>query len=195
QNMEYRRLTALDKLYRIIDHLVRYNNGYTVYGFWRICYPHYIKLEHHQLKKILELKLDHVRYPLSRVNSFKLYAAQILDIKEQDEPTIEIFPNLEWDEYYRVFGFWKCKTCKKKWRSAYTWISLREFIFKTSAKKLKNYYMQQCINCNGDAKCSGEKKKDSDTSVIYKYEPLELSDGGKHKDHLCAKGQNSFSLD
>ncbi|CAG8722269.1 17666_t:CDS:2, partial [Acaulospora morrowiae] len=142
-----------------MDHLVRYNNGYTVYGFWKNN-QHCRKLEHDELKKLLELKLDHVKYPLSRVNSFKLYAAQILDIKERDKPTIEIVPNLEWDEYYRVFGSWNCKTCKKKWSSAYTWISLREFMFKTSAKNLKNYYMQQCINCN-------EKKKDSDTSVIY----------------------------
>ncbi|CAG8453376.1 5644_t:CDS:2 [Paraglomus occultum] len=126
------------------------------------------------------------------VTSFRLYAAT-LD-SDQEEPTIEILRNLEWNDHYRVFGFWKCQICKKKWRSAYTWISLREFMMQTTARNLKDYYMQRCKTCNGNAKCSGQKRNDSDTSFIYDYQPLKLSRStDPHKDELCAKCQSGQS--
>jgi len=113
----------------------------------------------------------------------------------QEDPIIEILRNLEWNDHYRVFGLWKCLICKKKWRSAYTWISLREFMMQTTARNLKDYYMQKCKACNnGNANCSGQKRSDSDTSFIYDYQPLKQSKrGNAHKALLCAKFQSGQS--
>ncbi|CAG8638453.1 3464_t:CDS:10, partial [Acaulospora morrowiae] len=166
-----------EQLVRILGHLVRFSRGYIVYGNW-MCerrkdetkyeYEFQRKFEQNELKECDKCDKSLL------ITSFRLYTAPILNIKQ--EPTIEILRNLEWDEYYRVFGLWKCQTCKKKWKSAYTWISLREFMFQRSARNLKDYYMQRCKKCNGDAKCSGEKRKDSDTSFLYDYQPLLLGE-------------------
>ncbi|PKK63657.1 hypothetical protein RhiirC2_132155 [Rhizophagus irregularis] len=79
---------------------------------------------------------------------------------------MEIIRHLVWKNKYRVFGNWKCSNCQKRWRSAYTWISLQKFI-----EKIKE-------ECGGDG-------------IILSYEPLVKSeDNIKHRWDLCAKCQN-----
>src|SRR6266542_4194854 len=95
---------------------------------------------------------------------------------------MEVIRHLVWNDKYRVFGNWKCSHCRKKWRSAYTWISLKRFIMKSPGKHcLKgDYIMQKCKNreCGKDG-------------IILSYEPLVKSEGETgHKRHLCAKCLN-----
>src|SRR5579859_5753740 len=98
---------------------------------------------------------------------------------------MEVIRHLVWKNRYRVFGNWKCPNCQKKWRSAYTWISLQKFIEKTPGEhlNLNDYEMQDCKE--------RECRFDNNKSIILSYEPLVRSEAGtKHKRHLCAKCQD-----
>ncbi|PKY49240.1 hypothetical protein RhiirA4_527225 [Rhizophagus irregularis] len=102
-----------------------------------------------------------------------------------ENPDMEIIRHLVWNDKYRVFGNWGCSSCRKRWRSAYTWISLQKYIEKTPGKRLNrfndDYIIQKC-----------KKEECGDDGIILSYEHLVLSeDGVEHKRHLCAKCLNN----
>ncbi|CAG8716377.1 hypothetical protein GLOIN_2v327476 [Rhizophagus irregularis DAOM 181602=DAOM 197198] len=114
------------------------------------------------------------------ISSFLLYNPK----NSNGKPDMEIIRHLVWKNKYRVFGNWKCSNCQKRWRSAYTWISLQKFIEKIPGKRLNrfndDYIIQKCKKeeCGGDG-------------IILSYEPLVKSeDNIKHRCDLCAKCQN-----
>ncbi|CAH1761009.1 11472_t:CDS:2, partial [Entrophospora sp. SA101] len=101
-----------------------------------------------------------------------------------ETPIVEVICHLVWKEKHRVFGYWKCLNCRKKWVSAYTWLSLQKFIDKTPGNKLLegDFCVQECKKCKGN---------ENKNVMIWKYEPLILSETGKpHKRDLCAKCQD-----
>nr|CAG8558630.1 15058_t:CDS:2 [Entrophospora candida] len=117
------------------------------------------------------------------ITSFRMYTSQLQ--KNLDEtPIVEVICHLVWKEKHRVFGYWKCLNCRKKWVSAYTWLSLQKFIDKTPGNKLLegDFCVQECKKCKGN---------ENKNVMIWKYEPLILSETGKpHKRDLCAKCQD-----
>ncbi|GES74405.1 hypothetical protein GLOIN_2v327476 [Rhizophagus clarus] len=97
------------------------------------------------------------------------------------KPDMEIICHLVWKDKYRVFGNWRCSNCQKRWRSAYTWISLQKYIEKTPGNRLNGDYSEQ--------KCMEEEC--GSNGIIVSYESLVKSeDGTEHKRHLCAKCQS-----
>lgn len=93
-------------------------------------------------------------------------------------PTIEIICHLVWNNYYRVFGEWKCKNCHRTWFSSYTWIKLSSFIDEIPAKNLgkTDFYMQSCKKC------------EQPENRLLKYEHLkEGSSSNHHNRELCKK--------
>ncbi|CAG8604511.1 7315_t:CDS:2, partial [Diversispora eburnea] len=109
------------------------------------------------------------------ITSFRVYTRP----RYSGEPTLEIIFHLFWRDYYRVFGEFKCQNCRKKWKSAYIWILLKQFINKTPGPQLceGDFYMQKCKRCNGK-------------SSIVKYESLKISKRSPpHKKELCVKCQ------
>lgn len=94
-------------------------------------------------------------------------------------------------EFYRVFGEWRCankKNCGKRWKSAYTWISLQKYKDNVQVSELdkeKDYYQQECKAC------------DNKINKIMKYEHLELRSSDDvvkpHRSDLCAKCQAGAS--
>ncbi|RIA92909.1 hypothetical protein C1645_763841 [Glomus cerebriforme] len=117
------------------------------------------------------------------ISSFRLYTpSQENSIVK--ELTVEIICHLEWNKHYRVFGSWKCSHCRKKWKSAYTWISLQKFIEQIPGMHLNqdNYFMQECKRCEKCDEC------DNDKNIILSYEPLVQSkDNKEHVMESCAK--------
>ena len=112
----------------------------------------------------------------------------------QKTPTKKVLEWLVWknkkgQEFYRVFGSWKCdnkKKCGKGWNSAYTWILLQKYKEDVLVKELdqnKDYYQQECKACS------------SKINRLIKYEHLKLSENQvedrPHLSHLCAKCQES----
>ncbi|CAG8533625.1 18505_t:CDS:2 [Rhizophagus irregularis] len=115
------------------------------------------------------------------ISSFLLYNSE----NSNENPDMEIIRHLVWNDKYRVFGNWGCSSCRKRWRSAYTWISLQKYIEKTPGKRLNrfndDYIIQKC-----------KKEECGDDGIILGYEHLVLSeDGVEHKRHLCAKCLNN----
>ncbi|CAB4444712.1 unnamed protein product [Rhizophagus irregularis] len=115
------------------------------------------------------------------ISSFLLYNSK----NSNENPDMEIIRHLVWNDKYRVFGNWGCSSCRKRWRSAYTWISLQKYIEKTPGKRLNrfndDYIIQKC-----------KKEECGDDGIILSYEHLVLSeDGVEHKRHLCAKCLNN----
>ncbi|RIA98302.1 hypothetical protein C1645_812851 [Glomus cerebriforme] len=111
------------------------------------------------------------------ISSFHLYLQQPKSLEES--PAIEIICHLVWNNYYRVFGNWKCNNCFKSWPSSYTWIKLQKFMDKVPGKNLEqgDFYMQSCNRC-----------KNSSMNKILEYEPLqEAESDSPHKQHLCKK--------
>ncbi|CAG8659564.1 2721_t:CDS:2, partial [Ambispora leptoticha] len=119
------------------------------------------------------------------ISSFRLYQYLLPSTPTTNEkPDLEIIVHLVWNNFYRVFGYWKCSYCGKSWCSAYAWISLEKYIYQTEGTKLeaiRDFYAQKCKRCN----------KSKIESYITRYEPLEYSpDGSVHKESLCAKCQS-----
>ncbi|CAB4376234.1 unnamed protein product [Rhizophagus irregularis] len=112
------------------------------------------------------------------ISSFLLYTSE-----NSNKPDLEIIRHLVWNHYYRVFGNWKCSRCQKKWRSAYTWISLQKFITKATGKQcLKgDYVMQKC-----------KERTCGNYGIISSYKPLVRSESGEHKRHLCEKCKRGY---
>ncbi|RGB38149.1 hypothetical protein C1646_692978 [Rhizophagus diaphanus] len=114
------------------------------------------------------------------ISSFLLYNQK----NSNEMPDMEIIRHLVWNDKYRVFGNWGCSSCRKRWRSAYTWISLQKFIEKTPGKRLNRYNNDYIIQKCKKEECGGD-------GIILSYEPLVKSeDNIEHKRDLCAKCQN-----
>ncbi|CAG8535249.1 11147_t:CDS:2 [Funneliformis caledonium] len=201
-----RRVKKGRDILKILQHLVsilRDNDEDVIYGFWQC-----EKLEERDLEEPgweEELSLDVLQKCLNKtpediyesfkkncidytacrkehlITSFRKYTrSRYLD----EEPDLEIICHLLWNDYYRVYGEFKCRNCWKKWRSAYIWISFQKFIEKIPGPRLRknDFYMQNCKKC---------KAGENDESFILLYEPLKTSGGVKpHKVELCAKCQN-----
>ncbi|GBC01746.1 hypothetical protein RclHR1_04310007 [Rhizophagus clarus] len=114
------------------------------------------------------------------ISGFLLYKKSPLkDVKIK--PNIKIELNKVWDNYYRVFGAWKCQHCSNKWKSGHTYISLQKFIEKTRLDK-DDFYVQKCKMC---------EEKYNDRCVISNYRPLDGKAGQNrdipHRVDLCTK--------
>ncbi|CAG8735350.1 23234_t:CDS:2 [Gigaspora margarita] len=172
-------------LYGKWRHPQSYKNRYT--GNTRISitkpckknYGEYIQITKESLRKYLNNAQDDFftkRCDIcEHVIRFKSFLIKFPNVPHKE---LEIICHLEWNNHYKVFGNWKCQLCRRMWKSALTWISLRKYIEQIPGKQLKkeDYYMQECNNCNGSR------------SIIINYEKLELSTSrGPHKSHLCAK--------
>ncbi|RIB29594.1 hypothetical protein C2G38_2154967 [Gigaspora rosea] len=154
----------------------RYNN--TRISITKPCkenYGEYIQISKESLRKYLNNAQDDFFTKRCDICEHVIRFKSFL-IKFPNE--LEIICHLEWNNHYKVFGNWKCQLCRRMWRSALTWISLRKYIEQIPGKQLKkeDYYMQECNKCNGSR------------SIIMSYEKLELTTSrGPHKSHLCAK--------
>ncbi|CAJ0848114.1 10379_t:CDS:2, partial [Entrophospora sp. SA101] len=103
---------------------------------------------------------------------------------EWKKPDLEIVCHLVWNNFYRVFGDWKCNNCKASWESAYTWISLQKFIEKTRGGDLikEDFYVVE--SCK-EKLC----KRLESTSILKEFKPLTQSKSKKlpHRRDLCQK--------
>jgi len=205
---------SIKRITEIVRNILTRNKNYVVYGNWSC--PHWpISCSNEfewQSRYSLEsfrryLTLDQKRKKefflnnckecdkKSLVTSFFLYNQQ--PNYASKNPDVEIICRLEWNNHYRVFAEWKCNRPQlppHKWKSSYTWISLRNYVENSSLKK-GDYYEQKCHDCRVECKVCKKKPKekrgcekcDHDT-VILSHSQLVQSPGGKpHKRWLCAK--------
>ncbi|RHZ69730.1 hypothetical protein Glove_279g24 [Diversispora epigaea] len=169
---------------RHLNQILSPDNG--IYGFWQCQCKNEKEIRLTSLQKLQnltpEVLYNSFKIPCSvcrkenMITSFRVYT---LPRYSYEEPTLEIIFHLIWKDYYRVFGEFKCQNCRRKWKSAYVWISFQKFIEKTPGPQLseEDFYMQKCKKCKGK-------------SSIFEYEPLQLSDGtSPHKYELCVKCQ------
>ncbi|KAF0488843.1 hypothetical protein F8M41_022166 [Gigaspora margarita] len=155
-----------DNITEIVRCLIQKDN-YILYGKWR----HPQSYKNRYTDDFFTKRCDICEH----VIRFKSFLIKFPNVPHKE---LEIICHLEWNNHYKVFGNWKCQLCRRMWKSALTWISLRKYIEQIPGKQLKkeDYYMQECNNCNGSR------------SIIMNYEKLELSTSrGPHKSHLCAK--------
>ncbi|GET54069.1 hypothetical protein GLOIN_2v1652797 [Rhizophagus irregularis DAOM 181602=DAOM 197198] len=183
-----------EQITRIIRQLVQSKKRYKIYGYskrscqecqseWKSKSPYtkesledYLKESSNELLNELCEKCNEMK-PIS---SFLLYKKSPLEDHIDIKPTIEIKLSKEWNNYYRVFGTWKCQRCSNRWKSAHTYISLQKFIEKSRLDK-DDFYMQKCKNC---------EEENNDNCVISSYKPLNKSDRVRDTPHeagLCAK--------
>ncbi|CAJ0629127.1 11106_t:CDS:2 [Entrophospora sp. SA101] len=140
------------------------------------------------LKKTPEEQIDFFKQPCkkckneSSISSFLLYKHQPESLNKK--PDLEIVCHLVWNNFYRVFGDWKCNNCKASWESAYTWISLQKFIEKTRGGDLikEDFYVVE--SCK-EKLC----KRLESTSILKEFKPLTQSKSKKlpHRRDLCQK--------
>ncbi|GBB84086.1 hypothetical protein RclHR1_10710005 [Rhizophagus clarus] len=180
----------------IIRHLIE-NNYYIVYGHWSCEMKHEWQIQYTNILETFRkyLKIPRIIYSffwkrceecnktngtgkMNLISSFRLPCPSNNSNKDS---TVEIIRHLEWNNHYRVFGNWKCLNCQNRWRSAYTWISLKKFVEKKHLVQ-GDFYMQECKKC---------KLNYNDSCIISNYKPLELSESEKpHIRDLCAKCQH-----
>jgi hypothetical protein len=133
--------------------------------------------------KVSEIEKNKIKFKVPEENSGKRFVDKSTNI-----------------EYVRTFGLWRCLKCRKKWKSAYTWLSLYFCKNNTDVKNklVKGMYENtDTVEYNGknlkkeDILTQFCKSCDNKNNTVINYSNLKNNSKKEprepHRSNLCAK--------